>query len=222
VVEDACEAIGAEYRERKVGGFGDVGTFAFYPNKQITTGEGGAVVTNNAEVADKIRRLRNQGREESGSWLQHSEFGYNYRLSDINCALGIQQLKRLDSILERRATVAREYNERLSAISQLTRPSVEFMDRKISWFVYVVRLSQSFDRLDRDSIFSELQTRRIALGRYFGPIHLQPIYRNLRRRGPELPVTESVAERSIALPFFNRIESAQIQEVCAALRAAIS
>jgi perosamine synthetase len=221
VIEDACEAIGAEYRGRKVGTFGDVATFAFYPNKQITTGEGGAVVTNDSEVADRIRRLRNQGRDESGTWLNHAELGYNYRISDINCVLGIEQLKRIDTTLERRALIAREYNERLSSISELTRPDLTFPDRKISWFVYAVQLSQRFDQSDRDSIFREMQSRGIALGRYFGPIHLQPQYRRFYRGSPSLPITESIAPRSLALPFFNRIKDAQMEEVCAALGAAV-
>jgi perosamine synthetase len=221
VIEDACEAIGAEYRGRKVGTFGDVATFAFYPNKQITTGEGGAVVTNNVRVADRIRSLRNQGRNDSGAWLQHSELGYNYRISDISCSLGIEQLKRINSILERRAAVAREYDERLSRISGLTRPGLSFPDRKMSWFVYVVRLSQSFDQTDRDSIFREMQARGIGAGRYFAPIHLQPVYRNFHHYESKLPITESVAERTLALPFFNRIESAQVEEVCNVLRATV-
>ena len=107
VIEDACEAIGAEYEGQKVGALGDVGVFAFYPNKQITTGEGGAVVTNNPEIALKVRKLRNQGRDDSEAWFQHTELGYNYRISDINCALGIEQLKRIDAILDRRESIAR-------------------------------------------------------------------------------------------------------------------
>ncbi len=107
VIEDACEAIGAEYEGQKVGALGDVGVFAFYPNKQITTGEGGAVVTNNSEIALKVRKLRNQGRDDSEEWFQHTELGYNYRISDINCALGIEQLKRIDAILDRRESIAR-------------------------------------------------------------------------------------------------------------------
>ena len=221
VIEDACEAIGAEYRGKKVGTFGDVATFAFYPNKQITTGEGGAIATNNVEVACRLRSLRNQGRDDSGAWLQHGELGYNYRISDINCALGIEQLKRIHSILERRAVVAREYNERLSSISGLTCPALSFPDRKMSWFVYVVRLSQSFDQWGRDSIFREMRARGIGVGRYFAPIHLQPAYRNFQHFESRLPVTESVAARSLALPFFNRIEGAQIQEVCDVLRATV-
>ncbi len=216
VIEDACEAIGAEYRGSKVGTFGDVAVFAFFPNKQITTGEGGAVVTNDAEIADKIRKLRNQGKDDSGAWLQHSDVGYNYRLSEISCALGIEQLKRIDSILERRASVAREYYQHLSGITGLTRPTLAFSDRKVSWFVYVVWLNPNFGQLERDSIVTEMQAHGIGLGRYFGPIHLQPAYRYLPFRTP-LPLTESVAQRSIALPFFNRISVEQIREVCSAL-----
>jgi perosamine synthetase len=222
VIEDACEAIGAEYRGSKVGTFGDVAVFAFFPNKQITTGEGGAVVTNNAEIADKIRKLRNQGKDDSGAWLQHSEVGYNYRLSEISCALGIEQLKRIDCILDRRADAARRYDDQLSDVSEVIPPKLEFSDRKVSWFVYVVRLDARFDQPSRDWIYSEMQSRGIGLGRYFGPIHLQPIYRTFLRGAPALRVTESVAKRSLALPFFNRIEGSQIQEVCRHLSSTVT
>ena len=216
VVEDACEAIGAEYQGRKVGVLGDVGVFAFYPNKQITTGEGGAVVTSSAEIAIKIRKLRNQGRDDSEAWLQHSELGYNYRISDISCALGISQLKRIESILERRESIAATYREILSRETDLILPPIIFPNRKISWFVYVIRLDTRHNSFDRDRIVCEMKTRGISLGRYFAPIHLQPIYQMCSRR-TNLPVTESVASRSLALPFFNRISINQIYEVCEVL-----
>ncbi len=144
VIEDACEAIGAEYRGRKVGSFGDVGTFAFYPNKQITTGEGGAVVSNNPEIASRVRSFRNQGVTVGGSWLAHSDVGYNYRISEINCALGISQLDRVDSILLIVESVARRYDSALASIPELRRPVLHLPDRQSSWFVYVVRLSGRF------------------------------------------------------------------------------
>jgi perosamine synthetase len=214
VIEDACEAIGAEYEGQKVGALGDVGVFAFYPNKQITTGEGGAVVTNNSEIALKVRKLRNQGRDDSEEWFQHTELGYNYRISDINCALGVEQLKRIDTILDRRESIAREYSEILGSVPDLNTPAMALPRRKISWFVYVVRLSNRFGEGQRDSIVREMKSRGIVLGRYFAPIHLQPIYHQSDSGKTVLPVTEFQASRSLALPFFNRIRDEEIKEVC--------
>jgi perosamine synthetase len=213
VIEDACEAIGAEYCGRKVGTFGDVATFAFYPNKQITTGEGGAVVTNNMQIARTVRSLRNQGIGSPGARFAHTEVGYNYRISEINCALGISQLERIDAILERRESVAHLYDSRLASVSQLRRPALVLLNRKISWFVYVVRLGESFSEIHRDWIYEEMRGLGIALGRYFGPIHLQLAYKNRSEHEPLLAVTEFEAQRSLALPFFNQIRGEQVDEV---------
>jgi len=217
VIEDACEAIGAEYCGRKVGTFGDVATFAFYPNKQITTGEGGAVVTNDIQIARRVRSLRNQGIGAPGAWLAHTEIGYNYRLSEINCALGISQLGRLDPILERRESVAHLYDSRLASVPQLRLPALVLPNRKISWFVYVVRLGERFDEIHRDWIYEEMKGLGIAVGRYFGPIHLQRAYKNQSEHRPILAVTEFEAQRSLALPFFNQISREQDDEVSESL-----
>jgi len=213
LIEDACEAIGAEYEGKKVGSFGDVGVFGFYPNKQITTGEGGAVVTKNAAIADSVRKLRNQGRDYTKGWFQHWELGYNYRISELNCALGIEQLKRIDPILKRREEIAQTYNRHLSSNRNLRLPPLSVPLRKISWFAYVVRLETRFGEAQRDWIVQEMSRCGIGMGRYFAPIHLQPIY---KREGiSELyPVTEASASRAIALPFFNRIQEQEIEEVC--------
>jgi len=217
VIEDACEAIGAQFEGQKVGALGDVGVLGFYPNKQITTGEGGAVVTNSSAIARKIRNLRNQGRDSSEEWFQHTELGYNYRISDINCALGIEQLKRIDCILDRRESVARQYDRILGHNPELRRPPISLPDRKISWFVYVVRLGSRLNEVNRDWIVEEMRSRGIAVGRYFAPIHLQPIYRTSAITKATLPVTEFQASRSLALPFFNRIREEEIAEVCRTL-----
>jgi perosamine synthetase len=214
VIEDACEAIGAEYDGRKVGVFGDAGVFAFYPNKQITTGEGGMIVTGNPEVASAARALRNQGRTETDNWFQHSEIGYNYRLAEMNCALGIAQLNRIDAILSRREAIARKYDEKLRGNENLILPLLIVPRRKISWFVYVVRLSGDFSKLHRDWIVQEMDRRGIGCGRYFAPIHLQRAYRDASVPRADLEVTERAASRSLALPFFNRLQGAQIDEVC--------
>ena len=216
VIEDACEALGAGYKGRKVGGLGDAGVFGFYPNKQITTGEGGVVVTQNEKLAGRIKSLRNHGRSDSEDWYQHGELGYNYRISELNCALGIAQLRRIDAILERREAIAKTYTEKLTNAAQLILPSGAATDRRISWFVYVVRLAPHSSEAQRDHIVRQLKSRGIGAGRYFAPIHLQPVYRAAVRRAA-LPITESIAPRCLALPFFNRIQDDQIEEVCQSL-----
>lgn len=220
VIEDACEAIGATYRGCKAGSFGDAAVFAFYPNKQITTGEGGMVVTRRPELAAHIRALRNQGRYDSTDWLQHAELGYNYRLSEINCALGLSQLKRIEPILQQRENVARQYQHSLADISELVLPATDIPDIRISWFVYVVRLNAAFTEADRDSIITTLTSAGVSCGRYFAPIHLQPSYAAWRE-STSLPVTEAQAGRAIALPFFNRITEDEITQVSDTLRAAL-
>lgn len=220
VIEDACEAIGATYRGCKAGSFGDAAVFAFYPNKQITTGEGGMVVTRRPELAAHIRALRNQGRYDSTDWLQHAELGYNYRLSEINCALGLSQLKRIEPILQQRENVARQYQHSLADISELVLPATDIPDIRISWFVYVVRLNAAFTEADRDSIITTLTSAGVSCGRYFAPIHLQPSYAAWRE-STSLHVTEAQAGRAIALPFFNRITEDEITQVSDTLRAAL-
>ena len=217
VIEDACEALGAQFDGRQVGSFGHAAVFGFYPNKQITCGEGGMLVTNDSNVAALARKLRNQGRRESGEWLQHDELGYNYRISELNCALGASQLQRLESILERREAIAREYHRRLATESGPQLPTLELPRRRISWFVYVLRLGEPFSAVQRDHILQEMASRGIACGRYFAPIHLQPAYRSQPHRCMALTRTESIAARTLALPFFNNISMEQIEEVCQTL-----
>ena len=214
VIEDACEAIGAGYENRKVGDLGDAGVFGFYPNKQITTGEGGVVVTGNPRLASVIRALRNQGRTSSEDWFQHSEVGYNYRLSEMSCALGIGQLKRIEAILSRREEIARKYSDRLKENKDFRLPRLALPNRRISWFSYVVRLSERYSLLHRDWIVQEMNRRGIGCGRYFAPIHLQPAYQGAAVRKTDLRITETEASRCVALPFFNRLQDEQIDEVC--------
>lgn len=237
VIEDACEAIGAEYLSsyltepnvkserlrknkiwRKVGTFGDCGVFAFYPNKQITTGEGGMIITNDEDIYKLCISMRNQGRSDNKSWLQHERLGYNYRLSDINCALGIAQLERIDEILAKRERVARLYNERLKKTEELIIPQLQ-NNKKISWFVYVVRLINKYSLEDRDLILNKLREKGIGCSNYFTPIHLQPFYRKLfgYKKG-DFPITEKVSERTIALPFYNNLKEEQIDYICENLK----
>jgi perosamine synthetase len=214
VIEDACEAIGAEYRGRRAGSFGHAAVFAFYPNKQITTGEGGMIVTSDDVLAKKMRALRNQGRYDAGNWLQHEEVGYNYRISEINCALGIGQLRRIEEILNRRQAAALAWQRQLQNITQLTLPPIQIPNTRISWFVYVVRVNAGREHRDRLQRF--LEREGIGCARYFAPIHLQPSYKEWNDAA--LPVTESVAERTLALPFFNNLSQLQIEAVGEALR----
>ncbi len=215
VIEDACEAIGARYRGRPAGGIGDFGVFGFYPNKPITTGEGGMVVTRDSQMADTIRALRNQGRRESDGWLEHRLLGYNYRLSELNCALGLEQIKRMDDILDRRAAIAKQYSEELQAIPEVTRPLSEIADGRLCWFVYVVRVK------NRDAILGDLTEQGIGCARYFAPLHRQPLFAPFANPREDLKITDQVARQTLALPFFSRLAREQIHEVCCALASAV-
>jgi perosamine synthetase len=218
VIEDACEAIGAEFEGKRAGSFGDLAVLGFYPNKQMTTGEGGAVLSRDPAHSARLRSLRNQGRT-GGEWLDHTEVGYNYRLSDLACALGRVQLSRINEMLALRQAAAEHYDALLKEIPGLELPPLTLPRRKISWFVYVVRLPE---QADRDRVQAALAQRGIATGRYFGPIHLQPAWRAYSTAHTvTLPVTEAIARRTLALPFFNRITMNQQEEVAAALRDAI-
>jgi perosamine synthetase len=223
VIEDSCEAIGATWNGRKAGGLGQSGVFAFYPNKQITTGEGGAVVTNDDAIAALCRSWRNQGRGEGASWLQHERLGYNYRISDINCALGLGQVSRLESILAQRQKVADCYNGILAdRVPEVIVPEPPAAGCGISWFVYVVRLQDEFTKQDRDRILAYLRAAGIGCNNYFSPIHLQSFYQEQfgYRRG-QFPVCEHVADRTIALPFFNSLTERQVWIVATTLSEAI-
>jgi perosamine synthetase len=214
LIDDCCEALGAEYRGRKIGQFGRAGAFAFYPNKQMTTGEGGIVVTDDDELARIARSLANQGRGAMGAWLEHERLGYNYRLNEMAAALGISQLARLPQFLDRRERVARAYTARLGPIPGVRPPVVKSHVRS-SWFVYVITLA---DGRDRDPIMRHMEERGIPVRGYFAPIHTQPYIQPCLPRPPEpLPVTESIARRTVALPFHNNLTDAQIERVCAAL-----
>jgi perosamine synthetase len=236
VIEDACEAIGAEYDSRKAGSFGDLAVLGFYPNKQITTGEGGCVLVRNGELADRLRSLRNQGRlskrkdaaqemerDPAARWFEHEEIGYNYRLSELAAALGRVQLDRVDEILAMRRAAAERYQSLLETISDLELPPIALPRRSISWFVYVVRLTargpgSPIDSGFRDRVQVQLARRGVATGRYFAPIHQQPAwYGRPSSVAAKVPITETIAQRTLALPFFNRITLAQQEEVAATL-----
>ncbi len=217
VVEDACEALGAYSRDTLAGSESDIAVLAFYPNKQLTTGEGGMVLTDDEDLAAVMRSVHNQGRVPGGGWLSHERLGYNYRMSDIQAALGLAQLSRIDEILPKRTQVARWYDERLSDCNWLRGQAIPDGATK-SWFVYVVELDASFGRRERDAILAGLKEKEIGCSNYFSPIHLQPfIEERLGTREGDYPVTERVADRTIALPFFSNLKENEIDEVCAAL-----
>lgn len=222
VIEDACEAIGATYNGQRVGSFGDISTFAFYPNKQITSGEGGALLVRDAQLASRLRALRNQGRYASNEWLQHAEVGYNYRLSEMACAMGIVQLSRLSAILGQRTEVARQYDALLACIPNIVRPPLQLPRRSISWFVYVIRLADHLAIEARDAVVRSLQQQGIGCARYFAPIHLQPAYSHIpSAQRAKLPITEAIAQRTLALPFFNHLSFQDTERVVEALSAAL-
>jgi dTDP-4-amino-4,6-dideoxygalactose transaminase len=191
---------------------GDVGTFAFYPNKQITTGEGGILVTDDLDKAGLYRSLRNQGRDEFNAWLNHTRLGYNYRLDEMSAALGSAQLKRIDELLLKRDRVAGMYNERLRGFEFIHVPYVAPTTTRMSWFVYVVRLDPRFDR---DVVMRRLAERGIPSRPYFLPIHLQPFYvKKFGYRPGLFPVAEQLGRVSLALPFSGVMTADQVDYVC--------
>lgn len=218
LIEDACEAIGAEYKGRRAGTLGDVAVFAFYPNKQMTTGEGGVVVTDRKEWDTLFRSLRNQGRDESGTWLNHVRLGYNYRLDEMSAALGLSQLARIEELLQKRERVARMYGEHLRQVEGVTAPVVAPTTTRPSWFVYVVRLAPE---IDRQAVMAGLHEQGIACRPYFTPIHLQPFYvERFGYRPGSFPVTEAVSQSTLALPFHGELDEETVALVCKALQEA--
>ena len=218
LIEDACEAVGAEYEGRPAGTLGAAGVFAFYPNKQMTTGEGGLILTNDEAWARLFRSLRNQGRDDDATWLHHVRLGYNYRLDEMSAALGLAQLRRLDELLAKRDRVAAEYSDRLAGLEGVTRPAIVPSTTRMSWFVYVVRLAPE---IDRDRVIAALAADGVPSRPYFSPIHLQPFYRTrFGYREGAFPVTEAVGRSTLALPFHGRLSADELDYVVARLTAA--
>ncbi len=219
VIEDSCEALGAEYKGRPAGSLGDMGVFAFYPNKQITTAEGGLIVTNNTDAANFMRALRNQGRAPGDNWLQHTHLGYNYRMDEMSAALGVSQMKRLPTLLEKRQRVADWYLERLQEISVVETPGVAPTTTRSSWFVFVVRLAKGVDRMETANRLAE---KGIPVRPYFLPIHLQPfMMEQFGYRPGDFPVTEDLGERGLALPFSGVMTEDQVDQVCRILQSVL-
>lgn len=232
LIEDSCEGLGGHSAGRNIGSFGRVGVFGFYPNKQITTGEGGMIVTDDDRLADLCRSMRNHGRPvmktdhskhdprpggSGASWLSHERLGYNYRMCELSAALGVAQMRRLDEILRLRREVAERYTRRLLGEHRLILPNVEDPER-MSWFVYVVRLTNEYSSEERDRIMAGMRRHDIGCADYFPCIHLQPHIRGaLGNRPGDFPVAESFSKRTIALPFHNRMDDRDVDQVAQTL-----
>jgi perosamine synthetase len=213
LIEDCCEGFGGRLGDRPIGSFGRAGVFGFYPNKQITTGEGGMIVTDDDRFAAMCRSLRNQGRDGMG-WLAHARLGYNYRMSEINAAIGCVQVDRLDEILEGRREAAAKYMERLMDCRYLILPTLHEQDHA-SWFVFVVRLNDLFEPGDRDEVIRRLRLKGIGCNNYFPPIHLQPyMVEQFGYKPGDFPIAEHVSDRTLALPFFSTISDEQVHKSC--------
>ena len=222
VIEDACESLGAEYRGAPLGSQGPSAAFAFYPNKQMATGEGGVVTTHSEEEWQLLRSLRNQGRsyEQGAAWFNHVRLGLNYRWTDVQAAIGLGQLEKLDRILALRAEAAERYGELLAGVEGVDPPAPDDDERRRSWFVYVVKLAAA---LDRDAVMDALRAEGVATAEYVPCIHLQPYMRERYGFGEGLcPVAEDTAGRTMALPFFTQIDAGDQERVVDVLRRAIS
>lgn len=220
VIGDSAEALGSEYNGIKAGTMCEAGVYAFYPNKQITTGEGGIIVTDSEKIAQLSRSMRSQGRPITGLWLEHERIGFNYRMSELNAALGVVQMERLDEIIEKRSRVAEKYNNRLKDVQGVTIPFVATEVNRMSWFVYVIRLDKN---IDRNKVMEYLIDNEIGCRPYFTPVHLQPYIKEITgHKEGDFPVTESVANSAIALPFFNDITDEQIDYVVEKLKEGIN
>lgn len=229
-IEDSCESLGSEDKGKKAGGpdFAHAAVFAFYPNKQITTGEGGLIVTDDDRIAQLCDSMCNQGRGESGLWLAHERLGYNYRMDEMSAALGVVQMGRLDEIIERRARVAAMYRERLSRIEGVVLPHIAPEVTRMSWFVYVIRVgveepTPEAQQAVRDRVMARFQEAGIGCRPYFTPIHLQPFYRSeFGYKEGDFPVTELAGRTSVAIPFHNRITADDIDYVADVLERALA
>lgn len=218
VIEDSCEGLGSSVNGRPLGSFGDVAVFAFYPNKQITTGEGGMVVTDDPILADTMRSLRNQGRDTDGTWLRHVRLGYNYRLDELSAALGVAQVERLAELRAGRTRVAGAYQRALGGFDWVRLPR-SGPGEAVDWFVYVIQLDA---KIDRDTLIGRLGALGVPSRPYFSPLHLQPYFQTLFGYKPgDFPVTERIAAGTLALPFSSRLSDEDVRYVAEALVTAV-
>lgn len=220
LIDDACEALGSVWRGKKCGSFGDAGVLAFYPNKQISCGEGGMILTNNIKIDKLARALRNQGRLNY-TWLQHDILGYNYRLDEMSAALGYIQMIRSRQILQKRQKIVNIYNTLLNReLADMIDTPYKSPGCSINYFVYVIQLKPRFKQVDRDQIIKQLSAKGIAASNYFPPIHLQPFYRQqFHYKQNDFPVTENISQRTIALPFYSNLTTAELKYIVKSLAA---
>jgi len=220
LIDDSCEALGAEYKGRPIGSHGPSGAFGFYPNKQLTTGEGGMVTTHSEEEWELLKSVRNHGRSYDSRWFHHVRLGFNYRITDLQAALGIAQLEKLDRMLELRADAAVRYMELLSGVDGVEPPNPDDAEHTRSWFVYVVKLAQG---IDREAVMESLSARGIEAGLYVPAVHLQPYLRERYGFAEGMcPVAEDACSRTLALPFFPQLEAADQELVVDALRDSVA
>jgi perosamine synthetase len=234
LVEDCCEALATAYQGTPCGSFGRAGVFGFYPNKQITTGEGGMIVTDDERLADMCRSLRNQGRgilpetaiaerhnpRQVGTWLRHERMGYNYRMPELNAALGVAQMRRIDDMVLKRQQIADMYMRRLMANPHISLPTL-LPETSMSWFVFVVRLVAGYTQDERDRIIAGMRNHDVGAADYFPCIHLQPFFREMGFGPGMFPIAESMSQRTIALPFYNGMTSRDVEIVAATLEVMI-
>lgn len=213
IIEDACESIGATYKEKQAGTFGESAVFAFYPNKQMTTGEGGMIVTNDKKIDGLCRSLRNQGRDENMQWLDHKQLGYNYRLDELNAALGLAQIEKINFLISERRKIAGWYGKFLSRYPELVQIPETAGDNIHTWFVYVILLNS--EKAARDKIIKNLAKEGISTKPYLPSIHLFSFYKKMfdYKKG-DFPVSESASDRAIALPFYIGLKESDIKYIC--------
>lgn len=209
ILEDSCESLGATYKGKMVGTTGDIGTYAFYPNKQITTGEGGMIVTNSKKIYDLCDSMRNQGRGKEGDWLEHERLGYNYRMDEMSASLGVTQLKKIEWMLKQKAEIVSWYNEALKNISDIEIPQVG-PNRAHSWFVYVIRIKNS----KRNKVMIELKKAGIQTKPYLPVIHLQPFMRKMFNfKEGDFPKAEEISKETLALPLYIGLKPKDVEYI---------
>ena len=218
VIEDAAEALGAEYKGKKLGSLGHLCVFAFYPNKQMTTGEGGVVVTNDKKEYQLIKGLVNQGRGADMQWLKHEHLGFNYRMTEMQAAIGRQQLKKLPGFLKSRDQVAGWYEERLTEVDGVSLMKPNDADHKRSWFVYVIKLDKKFNR---DQVIEKLKAGGVPSKAYLPAIHLQPYIKKMGLKQASLPACEAMTQSTLALPFYTGMKQETVDKVCDSFKKAL-
>jgi len=217
VIEDSCEGIGSEIKGRKVGTFSTMSNFAFYPNKQMTTGEGGMILTDDEKLADICQSLRNQGRGKGGGWLAHDRVGYNFRMCDINAAMGVSQIDRIEQFIEKRQKAAAMYQEMLADEDRIVVPKAP-ADCRMSWFVFVIRFREKYVP-KRNAILKAMLDEGIQVSNYFPSVTLQPfMVEKFGYKDGDFPITDSICKCTMSLPFYNNLKKDDIALVCKTLK----